>query len=159
MVKKIKCDRMKRLYIVLAIIGFFAVVIYFAIYNKSIPFIQTSTKPPNAIAQLPVYPGASLQHSSTIPDKTVQGVGERYQAVWKSSAGIPEISAWYQKKLVDLGWTIDVPPVDTNQPIQLITFTRDVRIIDLSLVAGTDPTTSEITLDYIPGLMTENDEK
>lgn len=152
--KTIFKSRRKRLFIalVLVLIGLFSTALYFGIHKKAVPVKLTGV-----MSQLPVYPGSSLKYSVTIPDKTVQGKGERYQAVWESSTQTPEISKWYQEKLARLGWTIDVPPADITQPVQLVVFKKDINTINLSLIREKETKVSEITLDYLPGLVTEGE--
>jgi hypothetical protein len=155
----------KKISVAFLIVGLFIAVFYIGLRKAPTPPIVSRAVQPSqspaalfAISQFPVYPAATLVRAVTIPDKTVHGYGERYQAVWSTQVSVPELSAWYRNQFPPMGWTLDVPPVDNTQPVQLITFTKDVRIVDVSLVTQPDTGLSEITLDFMPGLVTEGDE-
>jgi hypothetical protein len=114
---------------------------------------------PEDIPDLPVYPNSKIIQTDTIKDGTIKDVGKRYQVIRISSDSVPQISNWYHNELEKTGWNTDIPPADPAANIQLITFTQNKQLINLSLESGPEISGSRITLDYIPNEYVEEGEE
>jgi hypothetical protein len=76
----------------------------------------------------PVYPGATLEASSTVnrEDQVIQG----YRALWISHDAIPKIARWYETELRKAGWQVtpnDDPNSDGEQVIKIARDSNDVE--------------------------------
>lgn len=147
---------MNKFFLVVAFVGLLIAIVYIGMrVNSSSVGSATKAHGASIISSLPVYPSATLARETTIPDPSVAEFGQRYQAVWTAQAAVPELSAWYQKAFAQAGWSLAMAPADASASVQLISFSQaaGARTINLSLIAH--GSVSEITLDYIPGPITE----
>lgn len=110
--------------------------------------------------KLPSYPKAQLIYSQKVAKKSGREKFFGYSAAWESTDSVPVISKWFKNKLLGWGWSLDVRPADEDtQEIQNIIYKKGEQIVILSLITKKEKSLSEITIDYLPRPILEEEEE
>lgn len=147
---------MKNVLIAILVIGFISANIYFAVKTKVITLpasLSSFSSVKGLPSGFPVYDDAKLLGVNTANSK-------KPSFAWQTPDEVGKVTSWYQSGLKTDGWTITIPPSDTNAYKNTATnleARKGSRIVQLSVIK--DSATTRIVAEFPDPSMFEEQEE